>query len=265
MKKIFAASCCVWMCLSLAACGLGSAETPAEKTEASSKSRQENIYFDNLGDITPEAIEVVYNQVDMISYRHNYAYFITFVEVKNVSDKPIGIGAMNSYTLNKADGTVFEENYFDWSSKRVVEPGETVYLYDYTTSDKIQPEEQAVCVPEVDDAWREGEGEESLLTFHQVSDLQVTNSDDGDRLYMSGTLHCGDVVEGQDIFMTCVGYDMSGKPVCMFTEIVYDPESDSDVEFTMMAEVYGSVTAEEISDNLQVCAYSSIPLSSLTK
>lgn len=275
MKKLLAVLCCALLCLSLAACGSGSSETPAsntetpaEKVDSSSSAPQEIAYFDDLGDITPEAVEVVYNQVDMISYRHGFAYFIIFVEVKNVSDDSIRVGALNSYTLNKADGTVFEEDYFDWSSKPVVAPGETFYLYDYVTSDKVQPEEEVVCVPEVDDAARYGEG--NLQTFHEVSDLWLSDTgsslgayadevNHGDRLYLHGTLHCGEVAEDRDITMTCVGYDHSGKPVCMFIEVIKEPESHSDVEFSMSAEVYGSVTAEELSENWEVYAYSWAP------
>lgn len=276
MKKAFAVLCCALLCLSLAACGSSSPKTPANKTETPSPSAQENasasaqesIYFDDLGDITPEAVEVVYDQVDMISYQHGWAYFIIFVEVKNVSDQSIRVGVLNSYTLNKADGTVFEEGYFDWSSKPVVAPGETFYLYDYTTSDKVQPEDEVVCVPEVDDAARYGEG--NLQTFHEVSDLWLSYTgsplgayadevNNGDRLYLHGTLHCGEVAKDRDITMTCVGYDQSGKPVCMFTEVIKEPESYSDVEFSMSAEVYGSVTAEDLSDNWEVYAYNWAP------
>lgn len=277
MKKLLAALCCALLCLSLAACGSSSSETPASKTEtpaekveSSSSAPQEGIYFDSLlGDIKPEAVEVVYNQVDMISYRHGFAYFIVFVEVKNVADEAIVFGPLNSYTLNKADGTVFEEDYFDWNSKLKVEPGETVYLYDYVTSDKVEPGEQVVCVPEVDDGWRSGD--EDYFRFHEVSDLKVTNAsegpmlwahqerDDGDHLLLSGTLHCGVVAEGKDVIMTCVGYDHSGKPVCMFTGYVEDAESYSDVEVVLSAEVYGSVTAEDLADDFQVCAYNTVP------
>lgn len=259
MKKVLAVICCVLACLSLAACSSGDSGTPAETPAASSASTQESIYFDRLGDITPEAVEVVYNQTDMISYRHGWAYFRIFVEVKNVSDEAIYVGSLNSYTLNKADGTVGEEGYFSWVSDYEVEPGETFYMYDYTTSQNFEPGESAVCIPEVDDAMRLGE--EPLFIFHQASDLQVTDSEDGDRLYLSGMLHCEDVPEGKDVFMSCVGYDKSGKPVCFFTERIDKPTANSDVEFTMMAEVYGSVTAKELSDDLQVYAYSSIPIS----
>ncbi|MBQ7114120.1 MAG: hypothetical protein IJO10_07760 [Clostridia bacterium] len=260
MKKALAVLCCALMCLSLVSCGSSSSGAPANKPEATPAPEQESIYFDQLGDITPEAVEVVYNQVDMISHMGGWAHLRIFVEVKNVSDEAIYVGSLNSYTLTKTDGTVLDEGYFNWVSDHEVEPGETFYLYDYTTTEDLQQEEQAVCVPEVDDAMRLGE--DPLHVFHQVSDVQVADSDDGDLLYLSGTLHCGDLAEGiADVTMTCVGYDKSGKPVCFFTEIIDKPAANSDVEFTMMAEVYGSVAAKDLSNDLQVCAYSNIPMS----
>lgn len=260
MKKVLAVLCCALMCLSAASCGSDSSGTSAKNPETQSTSKQESIYFDALGDITPEAVEVVYNQVDTISYMGGWAHLRIFVGVKNVSDEAICVGSLSNYTLTRADGTALDEGYFDWVSEREVEPGEIFYLYDYTTSDELQPEEQAVCIPEVDDAMRLGE--EALHVFHQVSGIQVSDSDDGDHLYLSGTLHCGDLAEGiADATMTCVGYDKSGKPVCFFTEIIDKPAANSDVEFTMMAEVYGSVAAKDLSNDLQVCAYSNIPMS----
>lgn len=105
-------------------------------------------------------------------------------------------------------------------------------------------------------------GDGNRQTYHEVSDLHVTTDSDGDRLYLSGTPHCGEVAEGKDVFMTCVGYDTVGKPVCMFSTYVKTPASHSNVEFTMIAEVYGSVTAEDLADSFEVCATSSIPLGS---
>ena len=114
MKKALAVLCCALMCLSLVSCGSSSSGAPASKPEATPAPEQESIYFDQLGDITPEAVEVVYNQVDMISHMGGWAHLRIFVEVKNVSDEAIYVGSMNSYTLTKGDGTVLDDGYFNW-------------------------------------------------------------------------------------------------------------------------------------------------------
>lgn len=54
-------------------------------------------------------------------------YFIIFVEVKNVSDQPIRVGVLNSPTLNKADGTILVEGYFDFHRPK---QGRTVCIAD---------------------------------------------------------------------------------------------------------------------------------------
>lgn len=272
MKRIISAILLLTMlcafCMSLAACG-GASGTDQDNTQAGKPdndqtgTNQESEYFDKLGYALPEAFEVVYNNSEIVSYRFGFAYVFTFVGLKNITDEPILPYGLISYRLTNAKGEDVSahesvDSYFAFSSSRLVEPGEVVYLYGYSSCDKVKPEDKLTCT--FDDSCLGIKSVRDNYYFYEVSDLKVTLREDGDRMDLTGTLHCDKIAEGKDVTVICFGYDKSGKPVCCFSGIVSGVKAGTDVEFSAMAEVYGSVTPEDLDGNLVVSATSPIPL-----
>lgn len=272
MKRIISTILLLMMlrafCMSLAACG-GASVTGPDNTQTGKPdnnqtgTNQEPEYFDKLGYALPEAFEVVYNNSEVVSYRFGFAYVFTFVGLKNVTDEPILPYGLISYRLTNAEGEDVSahesvDSHLGFSSSVLVKPGEVVYLYDYSICDKVKPDDTLTCT--FDDSCLGIKSVRDNYYFYEVSDLKVTMREDGDRMDLTGILHCDEIVEGKDVTIICFGFDKSGKPVCCFSGIVSDVKAGTDVEFSAMAEVYGSVTPEDLDDNLVVRATSAIPM-----
>lgn len=269
MKRLILAILALAVLCTLCACGTTPDNTRGNQTKENQTAinqtgtNQESEYFDKLGYTLPGAFEVVYNNAEVISYRYGFAYVFTFVGLKNVTDEPILPYGLISYRLTNADGEDVSahesvDSYFAWSSSVLVQPGEVVYLYDYCISEKVQPDDTLTCT--FDDSRLGIKSVRDNYYFYEVSDLQVTLREDGDRMDLTGILHCNEIEEGKEVTITCFGYDKSGKPVCCFAGFVSDVKAGTDVEFSIMAEVYGSVTPESLDDNLVVSATSTISL-----
>ena len=274
MKKLIALVLAAIISLGFAACGKdplpqneskGSAEPEASSNEAPSSSyEQKEPYFDEMGFANESAYEIVYNESEVISYFGNVGQIHIFVAVKNVSDKPFSIDGFNHYDLYRKDGDgdilITEDGYFKYSERKVVYPGETGYIYAYDSDldHGTTPLDSVYCVPRLSDITEYIE-EESHIVFHNAAMEDVSNiPDDTSRIRLNGTVTVSSDVDGvsKEIYITAVGFNAAGKPVCMFTGSADGAAAGETVEFTLTSEVYGSITAEDVASVSEVCAYS---------
>lgn len=255
MKRIFAFVLALVMCLGLAACSGDSApknENSVSQSESTSDQQMpgEDEYYDWLGDAKETAYEVVSTDAEVISYFGKWGQIHIFTLIKNVSDSPFMINGFNKYdlyrTVDDGDDVLIEEaKYYQYNVPQVLQPGEVGYLYSYTADPDTTPDDTVYAVPHIDGIRKDGEG--NTMVFHEATAEGVYNiPDDTVRIELRGTLTASDEMKDGDIYVYAVGFDASGKPICMFTGAVEDATSGNTYEFSITAEVYNRFTAEDV-------------------
>lgn len=256
MKRILAFVLALVMCLGLAACSGGSApknENSVSQSESTSDRQMpgEDEYYDWLGDAKETAYEVVSTDAEVISYFGKWGQIHVFTLIKNVSDSPFMINGFNKYDLYRkvddGDDVLIEEmRYYQYNVPQVLQPGEIGYLYSYATDPDTTPDDTVYAVPHIDGIRKDGEG--NTMVFHEATAEGVYNiPDDTTRIELRGTLTASDEMsKNGEIFVYAVGFDASGKPICMFVGSVEDAAPGNTYEFTLTAEVYNHFTAEDV-------------------
>ena len=256
MKRISAFILALVMCLGLAACSGGSAlknENFVSQSESTSDRQMsgEDEYYDRLGDAKETAYEVVSTDAEVISYFGKWGQIHVFTLIKNVSDSPFIINVFNKYDLYRkvddGDDVLIEEmRYYQYNVPQVLQPGEIGYLYSYAADPDTTPDDTVYAVPHIDGIRKDGEG--NTMVFHEATAEGVYNiPDDTTRIELRGTLTASDEMsKNGEIFVYAVGFDASGKPICMFVGSVEDAAPGNTYEFTLTAEVYNHFTAEDV-------------------
>lgn len=256
MKRISAFMLALVMCLGLAACSGGSAlknENSVSQSESISDRQMpgEDEYYDRLGDAKETAYEVVSTDAEVISYFGKWGQIHVFTLIKNVSDSPFMINAFNKYDLYRkvddGDDVLIEEmRHYHYNVPQVLQPGEIGYLYSYAADPDTTPDDTVYAVPHIDGIRKDGEG--NTMVFHEATAEGVYNiPDDTTRIELRGTLTASDEMsKNGEIFVYAVGFDASGKPICMFVGSVEDAAPGNTYEFTLTAEVYNHFTAEDV-------------------
>lgn len=256
MKRISAFILALVMCLGLAACSGGSAlknENSVSQSESTSDRQMpgEDEYYDQLGDAKETAYEVVSTDAEVISYFGKWGQIHVFTLIKNVSDSPFIINVFNKYDLYRkvddGDDVLIEEmRYYQYNVPQVLQPGEIGYLYSYAADPDTTPDDTVYAVPHIDGIRKDGEG--NTMVFHEATAEGVYNiPDDTTRIELRGTLTASDEMsKNGEIFVYAVGFDASGKPICMFVGSVEDAAPGNTYEFTLTAEVYNHFTAEDV-------------------
>lgn len=256
MKRISAFMLALVMCLGLAACSGGSAlknENSVSQSESAFDRQMlgEDEYYDRLGDAKETAYEVVSTDAEVISYFGKWGQIHVFTLIKNVSDSPFIINVFNKYDLYRkvddGDDVLIEEmRYYQYNVPQVLQPGEIGYLYSYAADPDTTPDDTVYAVPHIDGIRKDGEG--NTMVFHEATAEGVYNiPDDTTRIELRGTLTASDEMsKNGETFVYAVGFDASGKPICMFVGSVEDAAPGNTYEFTLTAEVYNHFTAEDV-------------------
>ena len=82
MKRMLSVVLLMVMVCALCACGKTQDNIQNLTVVNQTGTAHETEYFDKLGYALPGAFEVVYNNSEVISYRHGFAYVFTFVGLK---------------------------------------------------------------------------------------------------------------------------------------------------------------------------------------
>lgn len=256
MKRISAFILVLVMCLGLAACSGGSAlknGNSVSQSESTSDRQMpgEDEYYDRLGDAKETAYEVISTDAEVISYFGKWGQIHVFTLIKNVSDSPFIINVFNKYDLYRkvddGDDVLIEEmRYYQYNVPQVLQPGEIGYLYSYAADPDTTPDDTVYAVPHIGGIRKDGEG--NTMVFHEATAEGVYNiPDDTTRIELRGTLTASDEMsKNGEIFVYAVGFDASGKPICMFVGSVEDAAPGNTYEFTLTAEVYNHFTAEDV-------------------
>lgn len=250
MKKLSALVLAIIMCLGLAACSGGSASQSESSSLPAPANTTEDEYYDWMGHAYENAYEVVSTDSEVISYYGNWGHIHAFTVIKNVSDSPMTINNSNKCDIYRQteDGDVLidESKFYQYHVPELIQPGEIAYLYCYDTDPDTTPDDTVYAVPKIEGIRKYGEG--NTMVFHDAVAEGVYNiPDDTLRIELKGSLTASDEMsKNGEIFIYAVGFDASGKPICMFVGSVEDAAPGNTYEFTLTAEVYNRFTAEDV-------------------
>lgn len=259
MKKLLALLMMAAVLFTFASCGDEAAGSGSSAAD-SSNLLTEGCWDELDGQATADAYEVVYTYANSVAASSDSSYVNIIIGIKNKTAYPMGMGSSscklydsnNNVLTGEYDATLTGVNY-------TIEPGGTGYLYGLSIVDgsysgqlkcELNDDRVDLTVYHRDDF----QPDDTVFTYSGKRG-DVTVDDDLARIRMTGTVKNDRDVDAERIYISVIGYDSSGNPICVFSGEV-DAKAGEEVAFNLMSEVHGSISPDDIASYSEVYAYS---------